>query len=566
MALLTAFASSAFGQAGPNCNQGIVSLYSPNVYTLQGEAAESTEGPELDDCSFAVTALHGQKSVTMVFNETFHLCYLDSVYCPGSVTATLTANGTILDTTAVSGNGATGPTADSDGAWTISSDGSTYTRAVTRHVDVSTLTATADATLQWEIDATQGYEGPFSVRLTLYPADSNLLSFDWSYPSNSTPAPMFPMYYDSMNAGWQADPLADEGDTLVTQPRYVASSGENDPACYSSGATPVVFNVGITRPDSFSGNATLRIEEANGLLAFPDSTVPFTSGSASYGYAISSSQALPASIANLQPQLTWSLSIDGGATFIPFAWTSHNVFVTLGPPSGSVSFPSPDGYTAPSFPHVTAARVNYVTSMLNGLASPDPAAQMIQTVDYQYLFDFGDGTLDQFADNPWQALDSAWGASQPPVLDCYSQTAIGAVQLFEVGVSGIVSVAFPTTDGDATAQEHQNYQQTGQEDLIYYGADGVTGNRFEAFLELTQSSPDAYTFFPALGPLYPWMSPTVAGMPSTDLGQLAFQVIYTELGNERHGATNSQGGQQWWVYSGTANQAQGRVAFPVSIP
>jgi hypothetical protein len=391
---------------------------------------------------------------------------------------------------------------------------------------------------------------------------------------------MFSMYHDLADGGyWQGDALADEGDTNVTTPQWVASTGENDPAGYVIGANPVLSFVNITRPDSFTGDAKLRITEASGLLVFSDTTIPFTSGTptpcaappttlcpaSTYGYAITSSQALPSTIANLQPQLTWSLSIDGGTNFIPFAWTYHNVFVAAGPSAGFPGYTTPeDLVVTPARAHVTAARVNYVTTQLAGLSDPDAITQALQTF-VTSLFTAGtSGKLaDHFDNNPWEWLDNPYNGYP---LDCYSLNLIGAVLLGQSGVAGYLGVAFPTTDGDATEQDHQNAGLSNQTDLVYYLANGTELDAFEAFLAPTLSA-DAYTFLPVSGPYYPWTSPAVTGLPSDTLGQLHFTVIFNELEGERHAAVmGSQGGQQWWINHAGNTLSSGPVTFPVTIP
>jgi hypothetical protein len=314
MALAT-LAPLALGQTGPSCGNNIVFGGNPNAYSVGVATDSEWEGAALDDCFFSVTAAQGQHYVSLNFVESFGKwidygdCLPDDGYCDGSVTATLTSGGTTLDTTVVSGNGAVGPTADSGPTWNYVSTTSgspeieTYRRTVTKLIDVSALTASGPATLQWEVDATEGYYGPISDSLNLYPGDSNLVSFAWGQPSES-PIVSFSMYYDSTNGGngyWQGDKLADEGDTLMSPPQWIGSTGESDPAGYLYGATPMVFNVSITRPDGFTGSARLRIVEASGLLVFPDTTVPLTSGAATYSYAITSSQAVPSYIDVLNP-------------------------------------------------------------------------------------------------------------------------------------------------------------------------------------------------------------------------------------------------------------------------
>ena len=221
---MAGLAPHCFGQTGPNCGNGIVYGGNPNSYSV-GVATESLwGGAYLDDWFFSVTAHQGQHYVSLNFVESFGVwvdysgCMTWTGYCSGSVTATLTSGGTTLDTTVVSGNGAVGPTADSGPTWTLigTTSGSpeiqTYRRTVTKLIDVSSLTSSSSATLQWEVDATEGYYGPISDALNLYPGDSNLVSFAWGQPSGPTVS--FSMYYDSANGGngyWQGDTLADEG-------------------------------------------------------------------------------------------------------------------------------------------------------------------------------------------------------------------------------------------------------------------------------------------------------------------------------------------------------------------
>jgi hypothetical protein len=313
--------------------------FNPTTSSIAAFTNWTEEGAPSDDCSYTATVPQGQHYVKLILVETFYIwtvdghCTLFPSDCTETQTMTLTSGTTTLDTSSVSGNGGVGPDADAGPSWTEIA-ANVYQRTVIKLVDVSGLTASGSATLNWEITIAQGtYDGPIGTSLSLVPAGSQLQSFTWSYPSGGAAA-LELMYQDQDPAAaavgsWYSDLLADEGSYLVTSPQWVSdtsgdgSAQRNDPAAYLSGSNPAITNVNLTRPDGFTGSAVLRITEAASLLVFPDTTVTFSSGTASYSYAITSTQALPSNIANLTPLLTWSLSIDGGSTFLPFAWTGH---------------------------------------------------------------------------------------------------------------------------------------------------------------------------------------------------------------------------------------------------
>jgi hypothetical protein len=238
------------------------------------------------------------------------------------------------------------------------------------------------------------------------------------------------------------------------------------------------------------------------------------------------------------------------------------MFVTLGYAEGFSG-----GTVLPDRAHVTAQRVYYVTNLLTGISDPDGAAVALQGVDPS-LFGMGGDTLyGLYGNNPWAALDSP---STGAMLDCLSLTAIAVVQLLQAGVDSDELFAYPTTDGDATIQE-QRASET--ESLKYYLNDGVTVNLFEAFAVLNLGSGgscptlgDTYTYYPLFGPLCPWTA-SLTGLPSTTAGQLAFEVMYTELAAEQSSPQNSQSGQQWWMYTSTITQSSASaVPFPVTLP
>jgi hypothetical protein len=396
------------------------------------------------------------------------------------------------------------------------------------------------------------------------PALTQLQSFHWKALQDDNPAHgMSALYHDSVNGDWSEDALADEGDTEVTDPAWMANSTgtgipqKNDPVAYIGGTKPLITNIVLTRVDGSSDSALLRVTTDQGGLAFPDTAIQFSNGTASLNFpsSVIAQQALPAAIANMDVDLTWSISLDSGVTWTSFAVTNHKIFVTLGQPMG---FPGAGGVNAKV--NVTAARINYVTNLLNGKSDQDSVVQALQ-VSVDSLFGRGNKTLyDLYGSDPWAALDSPDSGAP---LDCWNRTAIGDVQVLMAGINATMAVAFPTTDGDATAQESRS---SGSQVLGYLLSDGVTPNFFEAYLCLCQDNQatEAYTFLPLYGPLFPWTT-DVQGAPPSNNGQIPFRVIYTELLNERTAPPTS--GQQWWILNdGSKTLVDGPVSFPVPIP
>jgi hypothetical protein len=265
-------------------------------------------------------------------------------------------------------------------------------------------------------------------------------------------------------------------------------------------------------------------------------------------------------------QLTWSVSFDQGQTWQPpgFIQTDHTMFVTLGNPMG---FPGGD-FFVPS-PHVTAARMNHATDVLKGIADSDSSVQKLQAT-VPGAFGRGEYTIQMIygTENPWVALDSP---NQGADLDCYNLAAIGVVQLLEAGIDSAVAAEYPTPDGNATTQrglpdnpQNPSQNQSQWTDVLkYYLSDGATVNIYEGFVALNQNGQAvrAYTFFPTMGPFAPWTSPEFPYLPSTSLGQLAFQVMYQELLNARTGAPSPWGGQQCYFSTATGAADQCPVPF-----
>jgi hypothetical protein len=254
-------------------------------------------------------------------------------------------------------------------------------------------------------------------------------------------------------------------------------------------------------------------------------------------------------------QLTWSVSFDQGQTWQPpgFIQTDHTMFVTLGNP---MPFDGDEDFVSSG--HVTAARMNYATRVLSGLTDSNSSVKQLQTT---VPGAFGRGANTIASRNPWVALDNP---GQNPNLDCYNLAAIGVVQLLEAGIDSTVFAAYPTPNGDATIQWGLYNQQNQLTDILkFYANDGATVYKYEGFVALNQGGQAAsgYTFFPTMGPFPPWTSPPVTGLPTTSLGQLAFQMIYQELSSERTRPQNSRSGQQYYFSTTTGAQDQGPIPF-----
>jgi hypothetical protein len=429
-------------------------------------------------------------------------------------------------------------------------------------------TATSSATTGSRTITVATSGGSATGTVNVSNATIQLQWFQWTALNDGNPAHgTIPYYRDSQNTDWTLDKMADEGGSQITQPTWDGGSGngtvtENDPVAYTGGTTPAITNIILTAADGISATAKLRVATNQGAVTFPDTQIQFNNGTATLDSptAVTAEAALPAAIANMGLELTWSVSFDQGQTWQApgFIQTNHTMFVTLGNPMG---FDGGDGLSAK--PHVTAARVNYVTRLLNGSGDQDSATTVLQGSVTALFGDKGShGTLaDLYGGDPWAALDSP---SQTSRLDCYNRTAIATVQVLMTGVNATLAVAFPTTDSDATAQESRNNDT---QVLGYLLSDGATPNFFEAYMTLYDGgqATEAYTFLPDQGPLPPWTA-NVQGAPPPANGQIAFQVIYSELQWERREGAQQNSGQQWWLSNdGTNSLVQGPISFPVPI-
>lgn len=111
-------------------------------------------------CTANVVAGQGQHYLWLRYQEfwfetTGPVCI--AAPCADTLVATLTGPGLVSDTTTLSGNGTTAPPADSGPMWVVvgtSGSGNLWGRTVTRTIDVSSATMTADATFQFQLAQT----------------------------------------------------------------------------------------------------------------------------------------------------------------------------------------------------------------------------------------------------------------------------------------------------------------------------------------------------------------------------------------------------------------------------
>ncbi len=396
---------------------------------------------------------------------------------------------------------------------------------------------------------------------------ATLKSFSWKAvqdPSNQVG--MEKMWEDNQSEWWN-DALTDEGRVEITDPQWVANDDgtvkRSDPVAYTSQARPALTTVVLKISATIPTSGVLRVSSDSSLLAFPDTSVQFENGQAVVGKILANTP-LPTEIQNVDLTLTWSLSLDGGQTFVDFASTEHTMFVTLGLASGFDGFLS-----VPAAKNVTAARVDFVTSYLKGQTTPTGATGATKSAVMR-AFTFGEGSVDKT--NPWQPIQN------PPSMgfDCISLSILAVVQLRQAGVDASPSLAWATPNGNASEQHAMPWPVwngvrwvPGDLDLEYYSDDGTDLYLFEGFLYLRDADGtpvEAHTLAPNAGPLAPQAAGSVPYLPADPVSRLAFRVIYNTLLSIRMSpGCRGKGGQQWWIDAALA-AVQGPVALPTLVP
>jgi hypothetical protein len=409
------------------------------------------------------------------------------------------------------------------------------------------------------LEGTLAYPGP-QVRLK---------SFKWNAVDSGTWVSLEALW--KTNDNWQDDKLADEGSVKVAHPKWADSDKDgdperSDPIAYAGPATPALQEVILKTDDPETMDAVVRVTGADSsgvgvpALVFPDVQAHFSSGKATID-SITSQQALPKKIQNLDVTLTWSISLDDGQTFSDFATTQHKLFVTMGRPRG---FDGADGL--PPRPHITAARLNKVTADLNGMttrrdATVSQGSKTLETFQFGQddLWDPLPGSPAVLYQNPWALLDQP----QPRYLDCISLALLTAVQIRQVGINADISRAWATTDGFASAEETKPIGSYSAE--LRYG-DGATYNLYEGFVfTRKQGVPaEAYTVIPQAGPLAPQAEGTAVGLPSDPGMRLDFAVIYQTL--RKLWTPEGTAGRQYWTLDSPVMPLEGPVPFPLPLP
>jgi hypothetical protein len=388
-----------------------------------------------------------------------------------------------------------------------------------------------------------------------------LKSFTWDALAGDSAHGLQPMYETHLD-DWTKDKMGPEGTTLVSEPGWRADDSgtvRSDPVSYTGGATAAVRAVKLTSDNQDPADAILRIESDQDSLKFTDMKVHFDGGKAKFKptEAMISQNAFPGAVDNIDVNLTWSLSFDNGQTFVPFAWTEHQMFITLGPPKGYGGF---GGIKAA--PHVTAARLNWATNAAADGATPQGVVgDSIANVRGKILHVINRSIGIRVS--PWHMLDNP-----PPGLDCISVTSVAVAVILQAGADVAESLAWPTSlDADASTQETLRLWER-DTTLEYFLYDGSTLNWFEAFLVLLEEgdATEAYTAAPIAGPFPPWAGPTTLPLPGDPLKQLAFTVMYQTLVSERtprqSGPPGRRAGEQWWI-DNVSDKAVMRGPFPI---
>jgi hypothetical protein len=306
-----------------------------------------------------------------------------------------------------------------------------------------------------------------------------------------------------------------------------------------------------------TADAQVRVVTDQALITFPDASVHFDGANGGVIPKLISDHAFASTFSNMNVKLTWSVSFDGWQTALVFT-SYQRIFVTLATPAGSAG-----GLGFPAQPHVTAARLNKVTTDLQGIASA-PSATSTTSSNVHALIPFGGGSLGDYGGDPWAVLDNPRIVTGG-VLDCISLSAITLVQLLQAGVAANLSLAFPTTDLDATSQEKTRISGKDSK-LDFYLSNGISLNDFEAYLFLCEgaSATTAYTVSPLAGPYGPLLPGVVdvCGPNQPPPQNLAFSVIGSVLLGIQKARSNPNGGRQWWISLSDGTVVQGPVAFP----
>ena len=384
-----------------------------------------------------------------------------------------------------------------------------------------------------------------------------------------------------MNADWTTDQLDTEGTTQIVNPVWKdASNGQpakSDPVAFQVGETMAsVFGIQLSISPASAASAVLRVSASLGpnqrTLTFPDADVAFdAAGAATVGGSLTSSQAMPGSIANINATLNWSISFDDGATFSQFASTPQKIFLTLAAPMGFAG-----GGNVPGAPTITAVRLSRATADLAGGVDPVSSAMLVQASFQQRKIPLSSPSyvdLGPSATNAWAVWDYL-AQAQLTGLDCISQTTAVTVELLMAGVNAGLALAYPTVTANQAGTQviafidpsDGSYLNAGIQSDLYYllgNASFAFPQQFEAYFYLCSAGGtvgNAQTVAPRGGPYNE--SAGVTESCNVSPQRLAFSIITVVLSSLQATASNANGGRQWWLDYTTGVPVFGPVAFP----
>jgi hypothetical protein len=402
-------------------------------------------------------------------------------------------------------------------------------------------------------------------------SNAQLQQFEWVGDQVSPGVTTLKSYY-MVGVDWTDDSLSNENQDqdpshslrLVSQSRWQDNDLNweaefADPAVYLAGAYPMLANIKLaTNPPMPFVSATVRVLANYEGLAFDDIAVQFdANGVADLPYSYISLLALPANVDNIDTDLTWQISFDGGQSFVDFSWTWQKFWVTLGQPGALVDLSC---CQAP-----TAMRIDRATSDLRGATAANAAQKVIAWAGDTVVFGDKSYKKSPYSMNPWVVLERG-----DTGFDCLSLATLSVAELLSIGTDSAASWTYPTTDGDATIPE-QDIINNLPVLLDFFLDDGTTVNSIEGFFFLKEGGQPTvgYTVVPATGPFSPYQG-AVQNLPSDNTGRLMFRAMYETLRSIQASTSSPRGGRQWWVHPHENEEEPpdivGTAEVPFAIP
>ena len=153
----------------------------------------------------------------------------------------------------------------------------------------------------------------------------------------------------------------------LSWPREGLGTPITDPVAYLKGGTATISNVTFISSLPIAANARIRVTTDSSSLQFNDANFFFDGlNGATVPGPLPSQTALPASVANIDATLNFSISFDDGQTWNSAGQARQKIFVTYGTPRGFAGDPA---QAIPARPNITAKRLDKVARDFSGLAS-----------------------------------------------------------------------------------------------------------------------------------------------------------------------------------------------------